>query len=121
MKEVTLKLQIERNDDLKDEEGDPRFAAFLRYRKPKEGRPDIIYLNVYACMSAVAEDADGTEHSITNEERKYLIITSLMHEFGHALEYHFGLPVNEEVIENICCEWEAKIKEEAIMAGETTV
>jgi len=96
---MNLTIRLERNDNI------PAFAGFLRCEPP---HPDnhVIVMNVEACMGGLV-DEEGGEIRQTSEERKRLVITSLMHEFGHALEAHFNLPVNEEAIEGACADWEA--------------
>ena len=100
MQKFSLSIRLERADDI------PAFAGYLRCEAQHQGS-HVILMNVQACMAPVVLSEDGTESPMSREDRKRLIISSLMHEFGHALESHFGLPVNEEAIENACMEWEA--------------
>lgn len=97
---LNLSIRLERNDSI------PAFAGYLRCEEQHEGS-HVIVMNVEACMSPEA-DTDSGPVTMSREERKHLIITSLMHEFGHALEAHFRLPVNEEAIEAACESWELK-------------
>lgn len=97
MLETTIRL--ERHDEI------PAFGAFLRCEEQHDESP-VIALNVQAVMCPDMEDDLGNTEAISREDRKRLIITTLMHEFGHALESHFRLPVNEEAIEKACEDWE---------------
>jgi hypothetical protein len=58
-------------------------------------------------MTPEMEDENGEPVPMSLEDRKRLIIESLMHEFGHALESHFQIPVNEDAIEAACMAWES--------------
>ena len=107
---LSLKIRLERNDEI------PAFAGFLRCEEQHTDSA-VIVMNVEACMSPVSQDDEGGAVPITREERKWLIITSLMHEFGHALEAHFRLPVNEEAIETACMAWEAAPRPAQCPAG----
>jgi hypothetical protein len=97
---LDLTIRLERNDDI------PAFAGFLRCGTPDSESDPVIVMNVSACMSPAHEAEDGSPVPMSREDRLWLIITSLMHEFGHALEAHFRLPVNEEAIEKACQDWE---------------
>ncbi|MCW5558170.1 MAG: hypothetical protein KIT22_10115 [Verrucomicrobiae bacterium] len=94
-----LHIRLERDDSI------PAFGAFLRCEPPCDENP-VILLNVDALMSPALVDGDGSPVPMDNEERKRNIITTLMHEFGHALEEHFGVPVNEGAIEAACQKWD---------------
>lgn len=96
---LSLAIRLERHDEI------PAFGAFLRCEEQHD-ESAIIALNVQAVMCPEVEDDLGNTETISREDRKRLIITTLMHEFGHALEAHFRLPVNEEAIEKACAEWE---------------
>lgn len=98
-KRLLLRIELQREDNI------PAFGAFLRCEEQSD-ESAVILLNVAACMCPEAQEEDGTLVAITREERKRLIISHLMHEFGHALESHFKLPVNEEAIEAACQDWE---------------
>lgn len=100
---MKLTIRLERDDSI------PAFAGFLRCEEQHEGSV-VIIMNVQACMSPEAEDDSGGDVPMSREDRKQLIITSLMHEFGHALEAHFRLPVNEQAIEAACEAWESAFK-----------
>ncbi|HLS54039.1 MAG TPA: hypothetical protein VK031_08705, partial [Tissierellaceae bacterium] len=43
--------------------------------------------------------ADGEPHNPSNSERKQMLIETLMHEFGHALEDLFKAEFDEDFIE----------------------
>ena len=96
---LSLTIRLERMDDI------PAFAAFLKC-EPCHDNNHVIVMNVQACMSPEMSDGEGGSIPFSREERCRLIITSLMHEFGHVLEAHFKLPVNEEAIEQACQDWE---------------
>jgi len=93
---MNLSIQLQREDSM------PAFGAFLRYDQPQPFH--TILLNVEAVMHPEYED--GPVDDWTNEDRKRIIITTLMHEFGHALEAHFNIPDCEQAIENACMEWD---------------
>lgn len=97
----TRKLHIVRNDEL------PAFGAFWSVYGPDDpSKPLVIALNVEALMSADAvEYEDGSTVTLTLEDRKRHAITTLMHEFGHAMEKLFSLPHNEEAIRKAEDEW----------------
>lgn len=97
--DVKLEIKLARYDSL------PAFGAFLRCEAEHEHSPTIL-LNVEACMAPDYLDEDGNSVELTREDRKRLIISTIMHEVGHALEQHFRLPVNEEAIEKACIDWE---------------
>lgn len=99
---VTLRMDIrlERDDAL------PAIAGFLRCEEQHSDSP-VMYMNVQMVMAPEHDCADGSVQEMTRDDRKRLIITSLMHEFGHVLESYMRLPVNEEAIEKACADWEA--------------
>ena len=99
IEQFSMEIRLERHDEI------PAFGAFLRCEEQHDQSP-VIYLNVFACMVPELVDEDGGAVPMSREARKRLIIQSLMHEFGHALESYFRLPVNEEVIEAACSAWE---------------
>jgi hypothetical protein len=86
---LSMQIRLERNDAM------PAFGAFLRCEAEHAESP-VIFLNVEACMSL--DDA-------STEEIKRNIITTLMHEFGHAMESYFRLPDNEEAIDTAIDDW----------------
>ena len=96
---ISLQIRLERDDAI------PAFGAFLRCEAQHDESP-VVLLNVQACMAPEAEADDGSPVPMTREDRIRLVITSIMHEFGHALESHFRLPVNEAHIEKACADWE---------------
>lgn len=93
-----LTVTLERNDSI------PAFGAFLAC-EPDDGSK-VIFLNVEACLSPELLDENGNTVLSSIEERKRILVDTLMHEFGHALEAHFKLPHNEEAIEKACADWE---------------
>jgi hypothetical protein len=108
--QLRLSIWLERDDDI------PAFAAFLRCDPPSKDN-HVMYLNVQACMAGIGEDADGNEVPMSRRERMQFIITSLMHEFGHALESQFGLPVNEDMIEKACEQWDSAMNDYRELMG----
>jgi hypothetical protein len=68
----------------------PAFAAYIK-DSVKSGIP-IVFLNISSTFICAVEE---------NVEAKEIFITSLMHEFGHALEDFFDLPVNEEFMHRV--------------------
>lgn len=97
---VGFNISLVRNDDI------PAFGGFLRCEEQKDTN-HVILLNVQACMSPTAYLEDGDPIHATRDDRRYLIVTTLMHEFGHLLEVHMRLPVNEDAIERACESWES--------------
>ncbi len=90
------------------ENGIPAFGA---WHCPPPGAPvedGTILLNTEACFGGL-EDENGNEVHMDTEERKRLLIETLMHEFGHALEHHFGLPDNEAAMEAAISSWRPKV------------
>ena len=85
----------------------PAFGAFLRC-DCDQAHDAVILLNVFACMSPQTVDEFGEAVQMTREDRLRAVITTLMHEFGHALEQHFKLPVNEAALEKATEEWEQR-------------
>lgn len=100
--ELSIQLRLERDDDI------PAFGGFFRCECPDKAHNHIILLNVEALMTPELAYEDGSPCVLSREDRKRAIISTLMHEFGHALESHFKLPVNEDAIEKACEDWEAK-------------
>ena len=92
---MDLTIRLQREDAL------PAFGAFLRCEQQNDESP-VILMNVQSIM---APDLIDNENE-AREEQKRILISTLMHEFGHALESHFRLPVNEEAIEAACEAWE---------------
>lgn len=73
----------------------PAFGAWVcKSLKAKDG---TILLNVDAMFGELVY-GDGSRATISNKERKMHLVEVLMHEFGHALEEHFGLPHSERRI-----------------------
>jgi hypothetical protein len=98
-KKLNMTIRLERNDDI------PAFGGYLRCEPPCDGN-HVILMNVSAVLSPYLEGEGGEKIEQTKEERKRLVITTLMHEFGHALEAEFGLPDSEEAIDKAIHEWE---------------
>lgn len=96
---VSMQIRLERDDSL------PAFAGFLRCEEQHSESP-VVLVNVQMIMAPEHECNDGTTQEMSREDRKRLLVTSLMHEFGHVLESYFRLPVNEEAIERACEDWE---------------
>jgi len=61
----------------------------------------VILLNVAAAFDPYPEDINGEVQEMDAKERRYLLIETLMHEFGHALEEFFGEEFDDERIEQI--------------------
>lgn len=59
----------------------------------------VILLNVYASLASAVEYSRNKKE-LTNEV-KVIMITNLMHEFGHVMEEWFGREFNEEFVEGI--------------------
>jgi len=81
-----LEIEIRKTDDL--EEG---FAAYL-VGSVKDKKP-IILLNVFTTF------ATSIGEGLTTADTKQIIIESIMHEFGHAMEEFFDKEFDEEFIE----------------------
>lgn len=99
---VCLKFAVHRNDDL------PGFGGFLRPCHPSVAQilPMSIILNVGSLFSPTLTDESGGAVSVTPKERIRNVITTLMHEVGHALESHFNEDLGEESIDAIITGWE---------------
>ena len=104
---VSLQLRLERDDSI------PAFGGYLRCECPDPAHNHVILMNVQAVMSPELEYEDGQSTPQTREDRKRLIITTLMHEFGHALEAHMKLPDCEAAIEAACEAWETQYAKQA--------
>lgn len=98
----SIQIRLERDDEI------PAFGAFLRCEPPCDCNQNTILINVGGCLCPEQAEEDGTPVPVQGEERKRILIETLMHEFGHALERHFLLPVNEEAIEKAVSDWEAQ-------------
>lgn len=92
-----MRISIHRNDDI------PAFGAYLRKDGPI-GNDPMILINVEAIFDALC-DEDGNAVSVTTDERKRILVETMMHEFGHVLEHFFGLDDNEEEIERAVASW----------------
>jgi hypothetical protein len=82
----------------------PSFGAFLDYGA--DTRCPVVLLNVEATAGGIVYDWDGKRVPMTRPERKRMLVTTLMHEFGHALERHFALKANEQEIDRAIRSWE---------------
>lgn len=100
MNPLSLTLRLERDDSI------PAFGGFLAARED-DGKCDVILLNVQRLMSPELLDASGAVVPVSREDRVRNLIQVMMHEFGHALENHFRLPVNEAAIERAAVAWES--------------
>lgn len=92
-KPFKMRIRVEGHNDI------PAFGAFLCPPLKRRMVVPVIYLNVAACCDPKQVDIEGNATEMTVNDRKRLIIETMMHEFGHALERHFKLPVNEKRIE----------------------
>jgi hypothetical protein len=97
---LKLSVRLERDDSI------PAFGAFVRC-EPFDEKNAVVLINVEAVMSPELPTAEGGVQRMSRTDRKRLLIETLMHEFGHALEAHLKLPVNERAIEKACANWEA--------------
>lgn len=92
-----LVVRVWRDDSI------PAFGAWCA-GSLKDGNPAVL-LNVEACLSpCVTEDGEEVKSSV--EEKKWLMITTLLHEFGHALQEFFGMEFEEDRLERIVEEYE---------------
>ena len=98
---LNLAIRLEREDSI------PAFGGYLRCECPDRAHNHVILLNVQAIMTPELFDEEGNSAPQSREDRKRNLITTLMHEFGHALEQHFKLPDNEAAVEAACAAWEA--------------
>lgn len=57
-------------------------------------------------MHPLVSTEEGIDLAMSHSDRQRLLISTLMHEFGHALEQHFKLPDNESAIESACISWD---------------
>ena len=85
-------IKILRDDSI------PAFGAWCAGSCANE--PTVL-LNVEACFSDM-QDEVGNPIIYSPAEKKRIVIETLMHEFGHALEEFFNLEFNEEEIERVC-------------------
>lgn len=82
----------------------------------KDGQPTIL-LNVAACMMG-GFDEEGNPIEATTKDRKWLMISTLMHEFGHALQEFFDLEFTEERIEEMATEYEKFYRSQVAQSAE---
>lgn len=84
-----MKIRVERADDF---EG---FAAYLigTCKNP------IFLMNIYALLNM------SVQEKLPTKEIKEIVITSLMHEFGHLLEEQLEKEFDEEFIQKVSEEW----------------
>jgi hypothetical protein len=97
---LTLSIRLERDDRI------PAWAAFLDCQPPGASN-HVILMNVGAVMAPAVEYEDGSPAPQSRADRTRILITSLMHEFGHALEKQLHQPHQEEAIEAACEAWES--------------
>lgn len=93
-----MKIQIARDDSI------PAFGAFHCPPPGQQVEPGLILLNVEACLGGCVDEG-GAEEPMDSADKKRLLIETLMHEFGHALEHHFGLGDDETAIEAAIASW----------------
>ena len=91
------RIRVYRDDSL------PAFGAWAA-GSMKDGDPTII-LNVSACLLPCVDDV-GEDVNHTTEEKKWIMIGTLMHEFGHALQEFFDLEFTEDRIEELTMDYE---------------
>ncbi len=99
MNKLSLKIRLQRDDSI------PAFGGYLAC-EPMHRKSHGMLMNVDAIMDGIVEEENGIEMKLTSDHRKRLIVSTLMHEFGHALENYLGLPVNESAIEKACEDWD---------------
>lgn len=97
---MNIEIRLERDDTI------PAMAGFLRCEPPDDNN-NVILMNVAGIMLPEGEDEQGNPVPMSREVRLRGVIESLMHEFGHLLESHMRLPVNEDAIEKACASWES--------------
>jgi len=86
---MEIRIKVTREDSI------PAFAAWVD-GSLDSGEGEIL-LNIDACLGEL-EDEDGKSAGKTN--RAQLIIGSLMHEFGHALEDILEVEHDEAMVES---------------------
>lgn len=91
---MKVKIKVVRED------GIPAFAAWVD-GSLKDGQGEIL-LNVEACLGELV-DEDGNPTCKMN--RAQVVIGSLMHEFGHALEDVLCVSHDEVMVENEVCKF----------------
>lgn len=90
----TINIHITRDDSI------PAFAAYCS-PSIKEEDAGLVLLNIAATFCSVAEYPDDIG-------AKEVLIESIMHEVGHALEEYLGLEFDEERIEKIVEQYRVK-------------
>lgn len=84
-KDITLRLEIQKADGM-----DGGFGAYVA--SPFDAKHRVVLLNVMAIIGASIEaECDPRE----------LLVPTLMHEFGHALEHWLGLEFDEGFIQRV--------------------
>ncbi len=102
-KPVTIRFRLK----VVQRDGISGFGGYLWPKLNTDVKPEkTIWLNVWACMSPGHIAQDGKPVAMTAKERKRLIITTLMHEFGHALERHFHTNPDEDAIDAAIEAWD---------------
>lgn len=81
---MQIHIEIQKHDQL---EG---FAAYVV--SPQDDGKRVVLLNVYATLAAALEEDISV---------KELVLTNLMHEFGHAMQQFLDLEFNEDQVERI--------------------
>lgn len=103
-KEHLLKLTVLRNDSM------PAFGAFMACNcaDPACHKQGTVLLNLEAIFGEMQFEDGTPAPSISPSECKELLIETLMHEFGHALEQYFQSEFSEELMERITESYRAK-------------
>ena len=91
---MEIRIKVTREDSI------PAFAAWVD-GSLDSGEGEIL-LNVGACLGEL-EDEDGNSAGKMN--RAQVVIGSLMHEFGHALEDALKVDHDEAMVENEVCKF----------------
>lgn len=89
---------IEMEFEIKVHDGLDAFGAYLR-PSAKNGEAKI-FIDGKAIFKDGELLVDGKEFNLCNDIKKEILIETLMHEFGHALEDFFDKEFGEEFIEN---------------------
>lgn len=98
-----LKLVVLRDDVI------PAFAAWLPGTLKE--RHGVILLNLEAHFGHLV-DPDNKTSWMSMGDRREILVESLMHEFGHAMEQFFGLKCNEKRMERFTESWRKWRKEQ---------
>lgn len=98
---TNLKLTVRRSDII------PAFGAWHHCGECEFD--NTILLNLEAIFGECLY-SDGTVAEMTNQDRKEVLLDTLMHEFGHALEQSLGLEIDEVRLERIIASYHKKKK-----------